>query len=118
MLDTCRAIVAEYEHLIHCPSTEAEWRTIATRFGERWNFHRTLGAIDGKHVRIRKPNKSGSQYYNYKGYFSIILLAIVDADYRFIYVQSGAPGRCADSGLFKECDLFMALNQGKYCTLL
>ncbi len=116
MLDTCKAIIAEYEHLIVCPSTEVEWRTIATRFALRWNFHHTLGAIDGKHIRIRKPDKSGSQFYNYKQYFSIILLAIVDADYRFMYVETGAPGRGSDAGLFRETGLFWALERGKYCT--
>ena len=28
-------------------------------------------AIDGKHVRIQAPPHSGSQYYNYKGYYTM-----------------------------------------------
>ena len=46
-------------------------------------------AIDGKHVRIQALPHSGSQYYNYKGYYSIIMLAVVDANYKFMYVDVG-----------------------------
>ena len=64
-----------------------------------------IGAIDGKHIRITKPNKSGSLFYNYKNFFSIILFALVDADYKFLYVDVGAEGRASDSTLWKNSDL-------------
>jgi hypothetical protein len=54
---------------------------IARGFHERANFPNCIGAIDGKHIRIIKPKDSGSRYYNYKSYFSVVLLAICDADY-------------------------------------
>lgn len=77
--EVCKAIYAEYQReLLTIPTTAEEWRPIHRKFGKRWNFHHCLGAIDGKHVAIRKPAKSGSLYYNYKGFFSIILLAVVD----------------------------------------
>ena len=60
-----------------------------------------LGALDGKHIRIKKPKKSGSTFYNYKNYFSIILFAMVDAEYRFRYVDVGAEGRASDSTIWR-----------------
>jgi len=41
-----------------------------------------LGALDGKHIRVQKPWNSGSFFYNYKQFFSVVLMAVVDADYR------------------------------------
>lgn len=54
------------------PTTEM-WLNIAEGFKSRANFPRVLG----KHVRVIKPSLTGSLYYNYKHYFSILLLAII-----------------------------------------
>ena len=58
------------------------------------------GALDGKHVVIQSPARSGSLYYNYKGTFSLVLMTLVDADYTFIYVDIGEYGSNSDSGIF------------------
>lgn len=61
-----------------------------------WNFP---NCIDVKHVNIRALWNSGSLYFNYKMYFSSVLLAVVDAKYKFIIVDIGAYGRNSDSGI-------------------
>jgi hypothetical protein len=67
-----------------CPSSPGEWKKKADTFGERWNYNRALGAIDGKHICVQAFNKSGSVYRNYKSFFSIVLLALVGPDYEVL----------------------------------
>ena len=71
----------------------------------RWHLPHCLGALDGKHIRIVAPNKSGSLYHNCKGYFSIVLLAVVDSDYKFLWADLGACGSSSDSQIWDESDL-------------
>jgi len=109
----CDAIVEEYrEEQFNTPTTEAAWQEVANKFATRWNLPHCCGALDGKHVRIRKPHKSGSLYYNYKGYCSIVLLALVDADYKFLWVNVGSPGSNSDCGIFNRSSLEPALREG------
>ena len=84
---------------------------VADGFAERWNFNNCIGALDGKHILIRPPAGTGSYYFNYKHSFSIVLLALVDADYKFIYVDIGTNGRISDGGVFKKSDLGKALEE-------
>ena len=69
--------------------TATDWQRIEEGFRKRWHFPNCVGTLDGKHVSIRSPPKSGSLFFNYKGYFSLVLLALVDASYRFIFVDIG-----------------------------
>lgn len=84
------------------PTTE-QWLGISDRFYQSTNFPNCLGAIDGKHIRCRNPINSGSYYFNYKKCFSIILMAVVDANLSFICIDVGAYGRESDSTVFKQC---------------
>ncbi|XP_071105223.1 uncharacterized protein [Haliotis cracherodii] len=78
--DICAAIWQTMQpEFMKVPSTSDDWREIANGFEESWQFPNCCGAVDGKHVVMKAPPNSGSVFYNYKGTFSIIILAAVDA---------------------------------------
>jgi hypothetical protein len=51
---------------------------------KRWQFPHCCGALDGKHVAVTCPWNTGSVYRNYKGFFSMVIMALVNADYKFL----------------------------------
>ncbi len=53
-----------------------------------------MGAIDGSHIPILKPQPD---YYNQKGYYSIVMQAVVDFRGIFMNVNIGWPGKVHDS---------------------
>ena len=75
ILDVCLAILDVLSQIYLPVPSEDKWKSIAGEFYERWNSPNCIGAIDGKHVMMQCPFNSGSLFYNYKSYFSIVLLA-------------------------------------------
>ena len=65
--------------------------------------------MDGKHIVIKQPKNLGSYYFNYKGTFSVVLLAFVDANYKFIYVDIGYNGRISHGGVYRNSSLSKAI---------
>uniref|UniRef100_A0A1A8RYV5 DDE Tnp4 domain-containing protein n=1 Tax=Nothobranchius rachovii TaxID=451742 RepID=A0A1A8RYV5_9TELE len=113
VMETCAAITLVLrEDYLKTPSTETEWKVIAKDFEDKWHFPHCIGAIDGKHIFIQPPANSGSTFYNYKSRFSIILMAVVDANYRFVYASAGTQGRASDAGVFAHSDLREAMDTG------
>ena len=70
-----------------------------------------LGHLRETHHDQSTPNSS-SMFYNYKGYFSINLMVLVDADYCFIHVDVGNYDNNGDSGVFKASALGQAFMEG------
>ena len=88
------------------PTTPEEWLSISKQFETIWNFPNCVGAMDGKHIILQSPRCSGSDYYNYKGFFSIVLFALVDADYNIIFADVGCQGRISDGGVFRNTEFY------------
>lgn len=84
------------------PTSETEWKNTAKMFEEKWNFSHCVGAMDGKHVAVEKPPGSGSCFFNYKQFFSVVLFAIVNANYEFMYVHTGINGSVSDGGVIQH----------------
>lgn len=87
---------------------------MAEKFKTLWQFPHCIGSLDGKHINFRPPRKAGSIYRSYKGKDSIVLLALVDAEYNFIFVDIGRNDRMhlSDASVFRESPSVAQLNSG------
>lgn len=88
--------------------TTQNWIKVANEFNYKWQLPNCLGAVDGKHrkhIPIIKPPNSGSSYFNFKRYHSIILMGITDANYKFISIDVGGKGSEGDANMFSRIRL-------------
>ena len=76
---------------------EERLRKVIDEFESLWGFPEVAGAIDGTHVPIIKPKESLPDYYNRKGFYSVLMQAVVDSCGRFINVNIGWPGKVHDA---------------------
>ncbi|KMQ92700.1 hypothetical protein RF55_7276 [Lasius niger] len=100
--ETCEAIWDVLKEKVFPEITEDLWIQKAKEFELLWDFPNCIRAIDGKHVQIQAPLKSGSTFYNYKSTHSIVLMAFADANCCFTVVDIGAEGRRSDGGVLQN----------------
>ena len=100
------------EEYLRFPDSEEKWERISDLIREKWQFPNCIGAMDGKHIDINFPPSSSSTYWNYKAFYSIVLLAFVDASYKFTYNNVGCLGRISDGGVLRASDLYEIIVSG------
>lgn len=111
--EACTAIFKKLSPNVMPVPIEADWKRKEQRFRRQWNFPNCIGALDGKHVIIEAPPKTGSLYFSYKKTFTIVLLALVDADYHFTVIDVGALGKNSDSQILNNSNFGKALINGQ-----
>lgn len=98
------AIMAEFKD-VFMEQTVDNWVKVANEYNQKWQLPNFLGSIDGKHVAIVKPHNAGSDYFNFKRFHSIILMACVDANLKFITIDVGVKGAEGDASLFNKTQI-------------
>lgn len=107
--DVCESLWKNLQPIVMPEPNEEIWRASENVFKEKWNFPHCVAAIDGKHVRIKAPPHRGSEFFNYKKYHSVVLLALVDANKRFLTVDVGQYGRVSDGNVFANSNIAVRL---------
>jgi hypothetical protein len=98
------------------PKAEDKQVSVMDGFKRRFPMPGCIGAVDGSLIPQRKPTKEQTNQdsvsnYGYKGGIASLLLAICDADMKFIHhsssihVNVGAPACVGDAGLFGRSQL-------------
>nr|XP_040227706.2 putative nuclease HARBI1 [Anopheles coluzzii] len=100
--EVCECLIKSLKRYVQFPPSETGWLRVSEAFQDRWQFPHAIGVIDARHVKIRKPLHTDKDYLNYKGFYSIVLLAVVDASANFMYVCVGGKGSIADGGMLRN----------------
>lgn len=82
--------------------TREQWEVIADNYQHAWKLPNCLGALDGKHIRLRCPPHSGSLYYNYNKFYSVVLMAACDAFGRFTWLNCGNYGNLMKHAIIEK----------------
>ncbi|XP_066455104.1 uncharacterized protein [Eleutherodactylus coqui] len=110
--ETCRAI-CDTLLSVHMPEPTTEtWRKIADDFYATTSFPNCVGALDAKDIRTKMPPNSGAKHWNSSKH-SIVLLALVDSNYRFIAIDVGAYGTTGCCSIFKKSHLGRKMKEGQ-----
>ncbi|KAL7723470.1 hypothetical protein ACLKA6_002493, partial [Drosophila palustris] len=100
----CREVVRELSNEFLPPNFMTQDKVSECIAGfENLGFPQCFGAMDGCHIEVKPPTKNKVDYHNYRKWYSTVLFALVD--YRFIYINVGAPGRVHDSQLYEKSKL-------------
>mgnify|MGYP000025959939 FL=1 len=100
---------------IHFPDSTEAFKEKILDMEELWQFPCCWAAIDGCHIPIKCPPgglESCKEFHNFKNFYSIILMAMVDSKNRFVWGSCGFPGNSHDAIIFKSTNLWDALQNG------
>ena len=112
--EVCEAIWKTLAPL-HIPVTTTEMLlATSNEFYLKWNFPNFLGSIDGNRIRLKCPLNSGSLYYDYNHYYSIVLQGLANARYRSIANDVGAYGKQSDGRISRQSSLYQLLNSNSF----
>ena len=104
--DTCTAIVESMmSQYIVFPHGD-ELKEVIDGFVRKWGFLQCAGALDGTHIPVRAPAMNHTDYYNRKGWYSIIVQGVVDHNYLFRNVYCGWPGSVHDARVLANSSLY------------
>ena len=104
--ETCRAIVQKLLPVyIRFPSGNGLADAVRG-FMENFGIPQCAGSIDGSHVPITPPAMNHTDYYNRKGWYSMLVQVVVDHNYLFRDLCVGWPGSSHDARVFANSTLF------------
>ncbi|XP_073689375.1 uncharacterized protein [Garra rufa] len=96
---------------IRFPDQE-KFEEMAAYIENRWGLPQCVGAIDGSHIPILAPQEYHCDYFNRKGWHSIILQGVVDGKGLFWNVFAGLPGSLHDARVLRLSTLWELAGRG------
>ncbi|KAK7910497.1 hypothetical protein WMY93_015181 [Mugilogobius chulae] len=86
---------------------------MAQQFELKWGLPQCIGAVDGSHIPILAPQEYHTEYYNRKGWYSIVLQAVVNSSGQFWNIYTGQPGSLHDARVLRLSALWDLAESGQ-----
>ena len=96
------------------PANGQEIRQHMDEMSNRAGFPQVVGCLDGCHIPVKAPESHPEDYVNRKGFHSLILQGLVDANYLFLDICVGWPGKVHDVCLFRNSPLYTSVCSGSF----
>nr|XP_060615329.1 uncharacterized protein LOC132765152 [Anolis sagrei ordinatus] len=109
VMEVCQALYDVCHHVVHLTHPHEVMKGFASK-----GFPHCIGAIDATHIPIIAPAHRATEYINSKGYYSMVLQALVDHQGQFMDVYAGRSGKVHDARIFRSSPIFRAMNQGTF----
>ena len=97
-----KVLMKEY---IKFPSGD-DLKRVVDEFKAKWGVPQCFGSVDGCHISICASSEKNTEYYNWKGWYSMIVQGLVNANYCFLDVCIGWPGSVHDARVFAHSNLY------------
>lgn len=111
--EVCQSIVEILmPQYIKIPEGERLKETISI-FESKWGFPQCDGAVDGSHIPIMAPEEYHTDYFNRKGWHSVILQGSVGPNYTFWDINVGWPGSVHDARVLANTDVYKKAVESK-----
>ena len=83
-------------------------------FKEKFGIPQCVGSIDCSHIPVTPPAMNHNHYYNHKGWYSMLVQAVLDHNYLFRDLCIGWPGSVHDARVLANSSLFRKVNDGEF----
>ena len=108
--EVCKVIVSNlWSEFVNFPETVDQMLTAILQMEDKWQFPSAFGGVDGCHIPMKCPsggNEARKEYYNFKNSYSIVMMGIAGADYKFLWTSVGLPGNSNDACTFQASRLY------------
>ena len=118
LLEVCQVLV-EYlwtERISsNMPKSQEDLERKILDMEELWQFPCCWVALNGCHVPIKCPPggpETCREYHNFKNFYSVVLMAMVDSHYRFVWSSCGYPGNSHDAIILRSTNLWNSIQDG------
>jgi hypothetical protein len=89
-----------YPGMVHMPRTSQALQNDINEFKNKTGFINCYGAIDCLHIPIKKDGNNNPDSLNAKGYYSLVLISIVNSKSIFRHIHFGSQGKLTNTQVF------------------